>query len=144
MTQARSKSQIVLLLLIFGFFVASQSLAQRGGRRGPPRRMVSHETITLDSGARIEFKKFQSQALGREMRYSIYLPASYDSSSQAYPVVYFLHGMNNDETSWCVERYGKPAPGSRPLDPFRKGAGIHHGPSRWGAQFLYRCSGRLS
>ncbi len=106
MTQARSKSQIVLLLLIFGFFVASQSLAQRGGRRGPPRRMVSHETITLDSGARIEFKKFQSQALGREMRYSIYLPASYDSSSQAYPVVYFLHGMNNDETSWCVERYG--------------------------------------
>jgi len=99
-------SRIVLILLIFGFFSDSQSLAQRRGRGGPPRRMESRETITLESGSRIEFKTFQSKALGREMRYSIYFPASYDSSSQDYPVVYFLHGMNNDETSWCVERYG--------------------------------------
>ena len=119
MTQVRSVSEywaavanraticrIVLILLILGFFSDFQSLAQRRGRGGPPRRIASRETINLESGSRIEFKTFHSKALSREMRYSIYFPTSYDSSSQDYPVVYFLHGMNNDETSWCVERYG--------------------------------------
>lgn len=104
MKQARIVPLIPLLLATLGSMGSAELMAQRRG--GPPRRLTNLETIHLESGARVEFKSFQSQALGREMRYSIFLPSSYDSSDQNYPVIYFLHGMNNDETSWCVQRYG--------------------------------------
>ena len=39
--------------------------------------------------------------------FSIFLPPSFSRDpSRTYPVIYFLHGLNNDETSWTVERYG--------------------------------------
>src|SRR5262249_1060708 len=28
------------------------------------------------------------------------------NKAKSYPVVYFLHGLNNDHTSWTVDRYG--------------------------------------
>jgi len=48
-----------------------------------------------------------STALACSQPYSIFLPPSYSrQSSKTYPVVYFLHGLNNDHTSWTVDRYG--------------------------------------
>ena len=48
-----------------------------------------------------------SQLLGTDQPYSIFLPPSYSKeSSRRYPVIYFLHGLNNDHTSWTVDRYG--------------------------------------
>jgi S-formylglutathione hydrolase FrmB len=44
--------------------------------------------------------------LNEDREYSIFLPPSYHQGSQKYPVVYFLHGLNNDHTSWTVDRYG--------------------------------------
>lgn len=76
-------------------------------RGGPPRRIENPKTIDLAGGARVEFKSFTSPALGKEAHYSIYFPPSYSSDqSSRFPVVYFLHGMWNDHTSWTVERYG--------------------------------------
>ncbi|WP_083677781.1 alpha/beta hydrolase-fold protein [Paenibacillus sp. FSL R7-0337] len=40
---------------------------------------------------------FQSEALDREMRLSVYLPAGY-KASQRYPVLYFIHGYGSKET----------------------------------------------
>ena len=50
----------------------------------------------------VEYKTFQSKVLGgREIRYGIYLPPSYASSpAKKYPVLYFLHGLFEDETRW--------------------------------------------
>src|SRR2546430_2068007 len=49
----------------------------------------------------VEYKAFPSKALGREIRYGIYLPPSYASSpAKKYPVLYFLHGLFEDETRW--------------------------------------------
>src|SRR5499433_3014831 len=49
----------------------------------------------------VEYKTFQSKVLGREMRYGIYLPPSYATSpAKKYPVLYFLHGLFEDETRW--------------------------------------------
>jgi S-formylglutathione hydrolase FrmB len=70
------------------------------------RRRPDPQTIQLSSGARVEFHKFQSSALKAEAEYSIFLPASYSKGKASYPVVYFLHGLWNDHTSWTVARYG--------------------------------------
>jgi len=52
---------------------------------------------------RVEYKSFQSKVLGRDLRYGIYLPASYSSSpAKKYPVLYFLHGLFEDETRWST------------------------------------------
>src|SRR5215475_13767158 len=52
---------------------------------------------------RVEYKTFTSKVLGRELRYGIYLPASYNSTpAKKYPVLYFLHGLFEDEMRWST------------------------------------------
>ena len=49
----------------------------------------------------LQYKAFQSKLLGREIRYGVYLPPSYATSPvKKYPVLYFLHGLFEDETRW--------------------------------------------
>jgi len=45
-----------------------------------------------------ESLKIKSAILGREVEYSIYLPADYDT--RKFPVLYLLHGFGDDETGW--------------------------------------------
>src|SRR5215510_809996 len=53
--------------------------------------------------SRIEYKTFDSKLLGNQIRYGLYLPPSYSSSAaKRYPVLYFLHGLNENETRWAV------------------------------------------
>ncbi len=67
-----------------------QLLAQRGGFRD-----------VAPEGSRVEYKTFTSKLLGRDLRYGIYLPPSYaGSASKKYPVLYFLHGLNENEMRW--------------------------------------------
>lgn len=42
----------------------------------------------------------KSSVLGKEIRYSVLLPADYDRSNRKYPVLYLLHGYSDDETGW--------------------------------------------
>ncbi len=72
-----------------------------GGRR------ADLNPILLPGGSTVEFMSFDSKSLGMQARYSVFLPPSFSKdTSRTYPVIYFLHGLNNDETSWTVERYG--------------------------------------
>jgi S-formylglutathione hydrolase FrmB len=48
----------------------------------------------------IQTEMHKSEVLKREMRYSVYLPPSYNTSNRSYPVVYLLHGMTGDYTDW--------------------------------------------
>lgn len=41
----------------------------------------------------------QSEAMGRTMKYSIWLPAGY-SKDEHYPVLWLLHGMGDDQNGW--------------------------------------------
>jgi len=56
---------------------------------------------------RIEYAEFHSASLGRSVRYAVSLPPSYDrKKTERYPLVIFLHGLNNDERDWesrCIE-----------------------------------------
>jgi len=45
-----------------------------------------------------ESLKIKSAILGKEVEYSMYLPADYDQ--RRFPVLYLLHGFGDDETGW--------------------------------------------
>ncbi len=47
-----------------------------------------------------ESLKVKSAAMGKDIEYSIYLPADYDKTNRSYPVLYLLHGYSDDETGW--------------------------------------------
>ena len=42
----------------------------------------------------------KSTILGRDIKYSIYLPYDYNTSNRSYPVLYLLHGSTDNEVSW--------------------------------------------
>ncbi len=48
----------------------------------------------------LESLSFSSNLLNRAVRYSVYLPPDYYTSTRHYPVVYLLHGLGDDETGW--------------------------------------------
>lgn len=52
------------------------------------------------TGKVIESTTVKSSILGKNVRYSIYLPPDYANSERAYPVVYLLHGFTDDNTTW--------------------------------------------
>ncbi|HZH91832.1 MAG TPA: alpha/beta hydrolase-fold protein [Pyrinomonadaceae bacterium] len=61
--------------------------------------------VAKESGAaaagRVEYAEFPSASLGRNVRYAVSLPPSYDRRAAGrYPLVIFLHGLNNDERDW--------------------------------------------
>ena len=43
---------------------------------------------------------FRSEAIGRDYKYTVYLPDSYNKDSKRYPVLYLLHGAGGDENEW--------------------------------------------
>jgi S-formylglutathione hydrolase FrmB len=70
-------------------------LAQRGG--GPQFRDV------IPEGSRVQYKTYQSALMNRELRYGLYLPPSYETSgTRRYPILYFLHGLNENEMRWST------------------------------------------
>lgn len=45
-------------------------------------------------------QSFYSKKLGREVKYSVYLPDGYGKTAMRYPVLYLLHGFGDDHTTW--------------------------------------------
>lgn len=86
----------VLLLatvVALGVFVRGSALTP-----GPSESAVASE-------ARVVTQSFWSAALNRSMPSLVYLPPGYDSQPQTrYPVLFMLHGLGGDYTSW--ERLG--------------------------------------
>ncbi|MBM4184870.1 MAG: hypothetical protein FJ207_11760 [Gemmatimonadetes bacterium] len=50
--------------------------------------------------------EFQSPAVDRTMKYNILLPPDYEASDERYPVLYLLHGVGQNFTTWS--RLGAP------------------------------------
>ncbi len=98
-----AKSRFILLPILA---LSIASLATWGQRQWPRQDTGTPETIQLEGGSRVEFRDFSSPALGEQTQYSILLPPAYDSEpDRSFPVVYFLHGMNNDHANWTRQRY---------------------------------------
>ena len=64
-------------------------------------------------GKVIEKQTIKSTILGKDVNYTVYLPADYAMSERTYPVVYLLHGFTDDNTGWVqfgeVNRYADKA-----------------------------------
>jgi len=64
--------------------------------------------------SRLQDRTFQSKALGRAMKYRVWLPAGYFNRTKSYPVLYLLHGWHGDETNWStltrLTRYAEDLP----------------------------------
>jgi putative tributyrin esterase len=45
--------------------------------------------------------EFNSQSVGRKMKYNIVLPAKYEQTTDRYPVLYLLHGYSGNYTNWA-------------------------------------------
>jgi len=54
----------------------------------------------VPQGQVLEGLKMTSPILGRDVRYSIYLPPDYATSVRRYPVVYLLHGLTDNDSGW--------------------------------------------
>lgn len=57
-------------------------------------------TSFSQKGTVMESLEFKSEKLSYPVKYSVYLPADYETSLRSYPVVYLLHGYSDDETGW--------------------------------------------
>ncbi len=44
--------------------------------------------------------EIESKILNKTVRYTIYLPADYNTSSRFYPIVYLLHGYTDSDMGW--------------------------------------------
>lgn len=65
---------------------------------------ISAALITFQANAsEIRIQSMESKALGRQFNFAVYTPDGYGASNLKYPVVYLLHGGNNDESSWTTK-----------------------------------------
>jgi S-formylglutathione hydrolase FrmB len=65
---------------------------------GGVRPLAAQDAIS--QGRVVEGLQFQSQILGKAVKYAVYLPPDYETSKRRYPVVYLLHGYTDDESGW--------------------------------------------
>ena len=51
----------------------------------------------------VVLETFRSEALGRDYKYTVYLPDSYKKDDKKYPILYLLHGAGGDENEWLAK-----------------------------------------
>jgi S-formylglutathione hydrolase FrmB len=103
MVISRGVFRLLFILFLFAFL----GDAQNAQSQFDDRRRGDLTPILLPGGGTVEFNSYESACLGGKEYFSVFLPSSYTKDpSRSYPVVYFLHGLNNDYTSWTADRYG--------------------------------------
>ena len=95
-----------ILLSILGLVLAPAANPNTGSAQRDAWLRRSIEPIELPGGSRVEFHALESAAIHGQAAFSIFTPPSYENGDARYPVVYFLHGLFNDHTSWTVDRHG--------------------------------------
>lgn len=80
------------ILLCFSLLLTACSDAQEALAQG---------VADGQKGTVLRNQTIHSDILGRDMLYSVYLPAGYTESKQ-YPVLYLLHGYGGDQNEWFV------------------------------------------
>src|SRR5262245_24968359 len=86
-----------IVFVAFLLFGSATLTAQRGPANAETPR----------PGSRVQYKSYMSPLMNQELRYGIYLPPSYESSgTRKYPVLYFLHGLGENEMRWSTRGEG--------------------------------------
>ncbi|GAB4509935.1 MAG: hypothetical protein OHK0046_05800 [Anaerolineae bacterium] len=53
-----------------------------------------------ETAGRVERQNFYASDIETRIYYSVYLPPCYDATLQTYPVIYLMHGSNDDDGQW--------------------------------------------
>ncbi len=61
--------------------------------------MLVH-VLSAQQGKVFDNLTMDSEILGMERKYAVYLPPDYEISQRHYPVLYLLHGGGDDQTGW--------------------------------------------
>jgi enterochelin esterase-like enzyme len=73
---------------------------------------ISYSTFS-QMGKVQERLSINSKILGKEVHFTMYLPADYETSQRKYPITYLLHGYTDDDTGWLqygeINRYADKA-----------------------------------
>jgi enterochelin esterase-like enzyme len=91
--------RIVFVLSIA--LVGLVSLAAAPAVEAPPQQQVDRwSTLPAKPQPLLVHKTFHSKSMDAEVGYNLYLPPGYDAdTSIRYPVLYWLHGMNQSEST---------------------------------------------
>lgn len=65
-----------------------------------PWIQLNAQSPSCDTPSTTTRETYTSSALGQGMFYSVYTPPCYDSEATAYPVIYLMHGSNDDDRHW--------------------------------------------
>ena len=65
-----------------------------------PIIQLNAQPADCETGGSTTREAYTSRALGQEMVYTIYTPPCYDSAANPYPVIYLMHGSNDDDNQW--------------------------------------------
>ncbi len=88
----------VLLASILLLVLPASARSQEATPPAPPRaKPTTEDSKPSDSGGHMVFETFPSAAMGGEQAYGVYLPPGYETEQVAYPVIYFLHGLFENE-----------------------------------------------
>ncbi|QPC81618.1 CapA family protein [Phototrophicus methaneseepsis] len=88
--QLMIKRRIFICLLLFAGMVAS----------APVFLPVSAQDICPEKAGTTTRETYPSGLLGQTMYYTVYTPPCYEQSEAAYPVLYLMHGSNEDDGHW--------------------------------------------
>lgn len=58
------------------------------------------QAVNCDTSGITTRETYPSPTLGQGMYYTVYTPPCYDSSTDSYPVIYLMHGSNDDDNQW--------------------------------------------
>jgi enterochelin esterase-like enzyme len=61
---------------------------------------ISAQFVCDEGEGRTERESYYAPAIDTRMTYTVYLPPCYDHTEDLYPVVYLLHGSNDDDGHW--------------------------------------------
>ena len=90
-----TRIRLALLVAVALLLASSDLTAQARFNRNPDRDIAP-------KGSRVQYKTFNSDLLNRNIPYGLYLPPSYVHSDMKYPVLFFLHGANENERRWST------------------------------------------
>ena len=68
-------------------------------------------TSVLAQAPPVKTVEFNSESVGRKMKYNVFLPAHYEETTDRYPVLYLLHGLTSNYTAWARMAVGTYARG---------------------------------
>ena len=57
-------------------------------------------SVAIAQELELQTVEFHSPAVDRTMKYNVLLPRGYEESTERYPVLYLLHGVGQNYTTW--------------------------------------------